>query len=477
MAQLAAVAAYFFQAAVALGLVLAVARVLPAGEFTVYSFFIAISQFAAIAGFEWLRSACSRFYPGSSAESETAERDALRFGGLASAALACAAGLAAWALGLVWPLAMLGTCVAIMQGATDLHLTMLRFRLAFKTFSWLQSLRSVLTAFATLTGAVIGQNAVWAAIGLVAGYLVYAGVALAVAGGFGGSPKRPDFALVRRQFVYGSVATGASMASLLAPIGLKAILTAVLGASGSAGALLAIDLLQRPAIMVVQAVQGACYPQIVEQYDRAPGSGRFAARLGQYYGLQIGLTLMTAAGMIAALAPATLLLVSPQLQPGFLRAAPYVVAIAAIRALSQTMLPTPAHLSRRLSLIVLLALTDCLLLNAAGLAAMPVFGLSDTVLLAGAVAGAALAALPALVLLRTLPFRLPYLPLALAVTGLALAVVLARPVGIVSLWTIVAMLSVAACGAPALWLLVRGMREGRANHRVPPHTAPDAALP
>ena len=46
MAQLAAVAAYFFQAAVALGLVLAVSRVLPAAEFTVYSFFIAISQFA-----------------------------------------------------------------------------------------------------------------------------------------------------------------------------------------------------------------------------------------------------------------------------------------------------------------------------------------------------------------------------------------------------------------------------------------------
>ncbi|KQU51045.1 hypothetical protein ASG72_14715 [Bosea sp. Leaf344] len=468
MAQLAAMAAYFFQAAVALGLVLAVSRILPPEHFTVYSFFIAITQLGAIAGFEWLRSACSRFYPGATAASEAEEGRALRFGGLASALLTTAAGAAAFAAGLPATLALLGTCVTIMQGASDLHLAMLRFRLQFQAFSWLQSLRSVVTAGATLAGAILGQSAEAAALGLVCGYLAYVVAAMIVSRGFGSLAPMPRLALVRKHLVYGGVSTGASIATLLAPIGLKTLLTSVLGASGAAGALLAIDLVQRPAMMVVQAVQGACYPQIVHLYDRVPGSQNLSVRLGHYYGLQTGLTLMTAAGLLAVLGPATLFLVSPALQPGFLRAAPYIVAIAAIRALSQTMLPTPAHLSRRLSTIGFLAVADCLLLNAAAAAAMLIFGSSDAVLLAGAAAGAGLAALPGLFLLKTLPFRLPYAPLLLAATGLAAAALLAGSRAPTPLQSAVAILSVALFSAPALFLLLRGLREARIGEPATP---------
>ncbi|MFN3673987.1 MAG: hypothetical protein ACK4VM_18950, partial [Bosea sp. (in: a-proteobacteria)] len=138
----------------------------------------------------------------------------------------------------------------------------------------------------------------------------------------------------------------------------------------------------------------------------------------------------------------------------------------------------PAYLKRRLRMIVILALADCLLLNFAAAAAMLLLGRGDAVLLAGAVAGAALAALPGLAVLRSLPFRLPWPPLALAATGLGLAVLLARPVGAMTPWTAAAMLAVAACSAPALWLLLRGMRDatdGQQDASPPPHRAPEAA--
>ena len=460
MAQLAAVGAYFYQAAMALGLVIAISRLLPAADYTVYSFFVAISQFGAILAFEWIRFACSRFYPGPSAASEAAERHAMRFGCLASALASVAVGLAAWGLGLAGEMALLGTCVAIFQGGTDLHLSMLRFRTAFRAFSWLQSLRATLVTAATLAGAIFGQTVLLALTGLLIGYCVYGAVLIGLARGTGGRFVRPDLHLVRKHLVYGSVSAGASVASLLAPIGLKAILTAVLGAHGAAGALLAIDLLQRPFIMVVQAVQGTCYPQIVALYDRLPRGEAFHRALGQYYGLLTGLTLMTAAGLLALLRPATPWLIASDLQPAFLHAAPFVIAIAAMRALIQTMLPTPGHLSRRLPIILMLAVGDCMLLNLAALVALGLFGMTDTILLSGATAGAALAMVPGLALLRSLPCRLPWQPLALAASALAVGVGQANAAGELSVSMLAALTVIGLLCLSALWLLIRGMREG-----------------
>lgn len=456
MAQLVAIGAYFYQAAMALGLTIVVAHLLPAADYTVYSFFVAISQFAAIAGFEWVRAGCSRFYPGSSAASEMAERHAIRFGGAVSALACLIAGGLAWSLGLPAHLALFGAFVSVLQGATDLHLSMLRFRLAFRSFSWLQGARATILAVATLLGAAIGASLFWTLAGLCAGYLLYCAILL-VLYGTGGRLQRPDLGLVRKHFVYGSVSAGASIASLLAPIGLRVLLTSALGAAGAAGALLAIDLLQRPLIMVAQAVQGACYPSIVSLYDRARQGRAFRHRLGHYYGLLIGFTLMAAAGLVALLEPGAGLLVASDLRLGFLAAAPFVIAIAACRTLILTLLPTPAHLQQRLSTIIGLALLDCLLLNAAPAIAMPIFGTQQIVVLSGAAAGAAMALIPGLILLRTIPFSLPWLALALAAAGLAIAmrwplVDVAYGPGLAALGCVV------VCCLSALWLLARGFR-------------------
>lgn len=474
MAQLAAAGAYFFQAAMALGLVLAVSRLLPAADYTVYSFFMAITQFGAILAFEWIRFACSRFYPGPSAASEAAERHAMRFGCLVSTIASIAIGVLAWLLGLSADLAVMGTCVAIFQGSSDLHLSMLRFRLAFRAFSWLQSVRATLLTATTLAGALLGQTVFWALAGLLAGYGAYGAILIVLARGIGGPLERPDLTLVRKHLVYGSVSAGASVASLLAPIGLKAILTAVLGASGAAGALLAIDLLQRPFIMVVQTVQGTCYPGLVALYDRMPRSDGFARPLGQYYGLLAGLTLMTAAGLLALLGPMVPVLIVGDLQSGFLQAAPFIVAIAAMRALIQTMLPTPAHLTRRLPMILLLALIDCAALNLAAVIALGGFGPTAPVLLTGATAGAALAMLPGLALLQTLPYRLPWLPLALAVAALAIALRQSNATGMASLPDLAGLAAIALLGLASLGLLLRGMKQQASQPATasPARTAP-----
>jgi hypothetical protein len=452
MAQLLAIGAYFYQAAMALGLVIAVSQLLPAADFTLYSFFVAISQFAAIAAFEWVRFACSRFYPGPSAESEAAERRAMRFGCAVSALACLVVGAAAAALGLPAQIAALGTLVAILQGSTDLHLSMLRFRNAFRAFSWLQSLRATILTATTLIGALAGEGVRDALLGLAVGYLGY-GTILVLHGGTGGPIERPDLGLVRKHLVYGSASAGASVVSLLAPIGLKAIVTAVLGASGAAGALLAIDLLQRPFIMVVQAVQGTFYPRIVALHDDASQAGAFRMALGRYYALLLCFTLVTAAGLIAVLAPAALLVVKSEIRPGFLAAAPFVIAIAAFRALIQTMLPTPAHLRRRLPVILALAVVDCVFLNAAAGLALVSFGPGGSILLAGATMGAAAAMLPGLVLLGTVPFVMSWQPLVPALAALALALV--YPMERVSVQGLAGLACVGALGLLALWLALR----------------------
>ena len=70
MAKIAALGAYVYQALLAFGLLIAVSNLLPARDYVAYSLFVSIAQFADIASFQWIRSACSRFYPGPDGESE-----------------------------------------------------------------------------------------------------------------------------------------------------------------------------------------------------------------------------------------------------------------------------------------------------------------------------------------------------------------------------------------------------------------------
>jgi hypothetical protein len=120
MAKILAMGAYLYQAALAFGLLIVVARLLAPSDYASYSLFISISQFGAIALFEWIRFGCSRFYPGLTDESEAIQRRAitLEFSFCTLACLGIALATAAFGMPL-W-IALIGGAVGIFQGGSDL---------------------------------------------------------------------------------------------------------------------------------------------------------------------------------------------------------------------------------------------------------------------------------------------------------------------------------------------------------------------
>lgn len=421
MAKLAALSTYLYQALLAFGLLLAVSHRLPAEHYVAYSLFVSLTQFAAIAIFEWIRFACSRFYPGPDLHSEATERGVIQFEFLASSAICMLCGMAAPAFGLPLWIGIAGAIVAILQAAGELHLTMLRFRQKFRIFSLLQGARASVIAVATLAGAFASADFEHVVIGVLAGNLLYCAGAWALSHRVMPFAPRRDVSVIRRHLAYGSVSAGASVANLLAPLGLKAILAQALGTAGAAGPMLALDLLQRPFVLIVSAIQAIRYPMLVSLFDRGDAAGEMRGELGRYYALLAGFSIMGAAAIIALIDIATTLVIANELRTSFLRTAPLITVMALLRALTQTLLPTPAHLRRRLSVIGLLAVADCVLTCAGALAAVSVWGGSDIAVAGGAAAGAALALAGGLFMLQLLPFEMPWAPIAATLAAFAAA--------------------------------------------------------
>ncbi|MCA0419944.1 MAG: hypothetical protein LCH80_14670 [Proteobacteria bacterium] len=419
MGQLVALGAYAYQAVLALVLLLLVSRILPPQEFTHYSLFVTISQFASIAVFEWIRFSCSRFYPGAD---EAAQRSVILYAFAACAGLCLLAGGSILASGIISAgIAVGGALVAVFQGGTELHLTMLRFRQDFRLFSILQAARASLLAIGTVGGAVLAPTLSGAVAGMLAGGLAYVVLARLAGGPLAQGLRRPQRHLVTKYLAYGGASAGASVASLLAPLGLKTLITAMIGSQSAAGALLALDLLQRPFILVVSALHAIRYPELVASYDREPGSQAFRERLGGYYGQLANCSLVAAAVILCLLAPAAAWLVKAELREAFLLAAPAVTILALLRAWVQNLLPTPAHLAQRLRPIIGLAVADAILLNLSALAGWTLSGGSLAGLLYSGAAGAAVAVMLGTPLFLSMPFRWPRFTLGSALAALAVA--------------------------------------------------------
>lgn len=423
MAKIIALGAYFYQAVIAFGLLIVVAHWLAPAAYASYSLFISICQFAAIAAFEWVRFACTRFYPGPDAASEAAERRAILVEAFACAALCLIAACLSLFFGVPPVVALVGGLVSIAQGGSDLHLTMLRFRQDFRAFSVLQGSRATILAAGTLLGALVSPSFLSTVTGLLGGYAAYGLLALLLSRRAKTRPAAAlDSARVRKHLVYGSVSAGAATAAMFAPLALKAIFTAALGTTGAAGALLALDLLQRPFVLIVSALQAIQYPEIVAAHDRAEDRAALPRQLGHYYALLTSFALMMAAGIFAVLLPAAWLVISPDLQQGFLATAPAIIVLSLVRTLTQIMLPTPLHLKQRLALILFLAVIDCAFLNLGALTALLTAGPDGAALAWGSAVGAILAALVGLRLMSSLAFEFSWPPVLFAAAGLGAAV-------------------------------------------------------
>ena len=456
MAKIAALGSYLYQSVLAFGLLIAVSNLLTAPDYVAYSLFVSIVQFADIACFQWLRSACTRFYPGPDEERERTQRGVIIAEFIASAALSLLGVVAATLFNVPLWLGLIGAVVAILQGGGELHLTMLRFRQEFRLFSWLQGARATILAATTLAGAASGGDLNHVVAGVLVGNLIYCSLACFLARRI--LPWSPgwDSTLVRHHLVYGGISAGASVAGVLAPLGLKSIFVSALGPAAAAGPLLALDLLQRPIGMIITSLQAVRYPELVARFDREGDTGAIQVELGRYYALLTGFSLIGAAGMTALLGGAAWAIVPSALQHSFLQTAPLIMLVALLRALIHTLLSTPAHLQRRLPAIVGLAVFDCVLTCAGALLAATLIPDDGGAIAAGAAGGAAAAAAGGTILLRRQPFVMPWRPVAMSAAALALSwLSVSWLAGNLLLSTVVALAFALALGTAPFLTLIR----------------------
>lgn len=455
MAKIAALGAYFYQSLLAFGLLIVVSHLLAAPDYAAYSLFIAIVQFADIVCFQWIRAASSRFYPGPDETSEEAERGVIAVEFAGSAGLCLLGAFLAPLFGAPIWLGLVGAMAAILQGAGELHLTMLRFRQEFRLFSWLQGARATILALTTIAGAAIHPDLAHVLAGVLVGNLIYCIVAWARSRRVMPLVARWRADIARRNLAYGGVSAGAGIATLLVPLGLKTVLLGALG-SAAAGPMLALDLLQRPFIMVTSSLQAIRFPELVALFDRKGDPEAVQAELGRYYALLVGLSLIGAAGIIAVLGLATELIVPAGLREAFQRTAPFVMLMAMARALVQTVLPAPAHLQRRLPVILGLAVLDCGLTCAGALGAAWLSGGTDMAIACGAAFGAMAALALGGAMLGWRSFAMPWQPVLLPALALVLAWLLSYWLaGHLLMSTGAALAAVAVLSARPLLTLVR----------------------
>ena len=455
MAKIAALSAYLYQSLVAFGLLIVIANLLPANEYAGYSLFISIVQFADIVCFQWIRAASSRFYPGPDVASEQVERGVIGTELAGSAGICLLAAFLGPLFGVPFWLALVGALAAILQGAGELHLTMLRFRQEFRLFSWLQGARATTLAVATIAGAAFRPDLAHVLAGVLAGNVIYCAIALVQSRRVMPLSARWDGDIARRNLVYGGISAGAGVATLLVPLGIKTILLGSLG-SAAAGPMLALDLLQRPFVMLTSSLQAIRFPDLVAHFDRKGGPQTIQAELGRYYALLVGLSLIGAAAIIAALGLATQLVIPTTLRETFLHAAPFVMVMAMLRAVVQTVLPTPAQLQRRLPVILGLAVIECVLTCGGALAGAWLSGGTPTAIIAGAATGAAAATAIGVLMQRWRSFTMPWRPVLLPAAALLLSWLISEwTPGNLLISTGLALVAVAALTARPLLTLVR----------------------
>ncbi|RRN62194.1 hypothetical protein [Caulobacter sp. 602-1] len=407
MSKLFTLAAYFYQSIAGLVLVLCVSRIVSASEYSQYSLAVATSQAMAIAAFEWVRLAATRFYP--------AETDAATRRKLASVWAAFVGGVALLLtitlfVGVIQrrPIeAALIFVVALLQGGTDLQLTLARFRGQLLLFSQLQCARATLLIIGTLAGATLSGQAQGGLLGLAAAY-----VTTALLFGFVDTKSlkvnlaeanREDLAAFLR---YGATASGASTIHLIVPLVLRWGAARVIGLTDFAGFALAMDLMQKPFATLITALQGIVYPPVVAEHRTTPDGSR--PSLTKLYQIHIVATLLTLGGCLAFIPEFGQLFAPASFRAIFLQAAPWATILFAFHALLQNTVGVAAHLLRRANRLVINATVELFTVSAGAAGATMLFGPAPSTIFMGAAIGAAVSLMFAAPVATWIPCRLPW---------------------------------------------------------------------
>lgn len=351
--------AYGYQATASLLLVFVVAHILPAAEYKRFSLAFATAQFAAIAAFEWVRIAATRFYPGPDEKLSPLQMASLGAAFAGASALGCIVALCALYFGA--PILSVGiwATLALGQGFTDLHFTMMRFRGDLITFARMQSLRASLMLLGGAVGSWLGGGAVGTLLGLCLAYGVTILTATIADKSLRHAPWRsPSATQFVRYVSYGGAAAGASIL-YLGTLVIGRYVISVVAPGAASGVMLALDLFQRPFAVVTTAVHAILYPPVVAAYDRGGGGAAFAP-LRRLYVIETACTIGLAVFLVGlfALRPLLSLVVPGALQASFASAATWAIVAFAARAILINIAPIRLHLMQRSDLILLTAVSD-----------------------------------------------------------------------------------------------------------------------
>ncbi|KQM61999.1 hypothetical protein ASE75_14770 [Sphingomonas sp. Leaf17] len=389
-----AIGSFGVQAATTLGLMFVLMHTLANEQYVTFSLLFATAQLTAMSLFEWLRIAATRFEPGMSPERTLAYRATTTSLYLVLVVLTPLVTLAVgFGQGMSFGSALLLALGAVVQGGGDLVLTILRSRERMTVFGVLQMTRALAAAAAAITVAWMTDRADLTYLAYCAGAVlpvcrVLAGrwrmVATALHG-FGMGGARPILA-----FGIPSALAGILMQAI--PVMLRWLIVGHHDSAVEAGALFAIDIMQRPFVVIVGAVQAVMSPPVVAAFESGDRA-LFRARIVKVYRIIAAIIVGLVAIGLVSVPVAGHLIVSPSLAPSFVATGRVAVLFFACQSFLLYSAQFPSYILRQTGVLVGLSASELLLL-ALTLAAVPTT--PDTVMWVATIPVAAFTALLAI---------------------------------------------------------------------------------
>lgn len=365
LAQIATLGAYGYQAAAALGLVLAVAHVLSGAEYARFSLTMASAQFAAIGIFEWVRIAATRFYPGPDPKRAPLQKASLGAGFVASAGVGVLISFGAILGGASASVVLLGAAVAVAQGLTDLYLTFVRFRGDLGTFARLQSLRATAMVGFAVSGALLTGASIGALAGIVLAHASIVLVAAITDPKLRTTPWRhPATDLLRAQLAYGAPTAAASALHLGTVLLARFVIAATMPPTSAGSALFAIDIIQRPISLATTVIHAIMYPRLVSLFDKG-GISIAKAHLHRMYTVETCAVLLTGTVFALAFFSRQLIdIVTPYAYRDEISAHAAWAALAfSLRAILINVSTLTMHLKKNVRLILTISIIDLVILS------------------------------------------------------------------------------------------------------------------
>lgn len=372
MTRLFAFAGYFYQSAAAIILIFAISHLLPAADYTNFSFAMASSQLLCVLMFEWLQLAGLRFLAAAGDNDAARLRWSLFAAGLSSAGALVVVGSCA-SLTSVLPsgIIALGLTISVLQGLTDLYFLTVRLSDRLGTASILLALRATALLAGAAAGAAIAGTAEAALLGIASGHTLglLAGL-VAYRTPLERVPLRTMLADWRDFSRYGMLAAGASVIHLSVPVLLRVIVIGRLGATGAgAGFSIALDLLQRPFWVLNAAIHTVSYPEVVHDFEHG-GVAKSVQSARRMFEFMICTTLVLLGGLVGFIPDAARILVPQASLEGFRETAPAVAAFYFLHTHLQATIAVVPHLEKLATRLVIVAAGQLAIVAACSLAAV-----------------------------------------------------------------------------------------------------------